>query len=445
MNYRTHLQTISFFLLIFLCQSRLCSQIQSPPQTAATTNYYELIGVNGAQITKEALAALAKDQAYINAKTALETASATQNDAAIRQARNNQDKIRETFLNKFVADRIKVACVQARKNYQREIEKAQKDLANAEEFERKKLSEKVIELQNRLQLTTTVCPFLLDPKKRRAYDEQLAKAGTVSDTYFLEVQRNIESAMLFAPDKKILLNQLIGNTLSQIEIPGPALKIFNQDLDIRSLSLLPRPMGPEVRYGIGFTGLMAFNRLEVRVSVYIIQDIYGTQRFSLLVDLPTNYKISDLFPTFTGLDAFTFPQMKLIIANFEGSDQDGFPFKKGFNFGAVLDLSGPLQVLSTLKDKASALKSLVFESEPIILSGVIPLDITQAEFMAQVPLYLGVDLQKIAAMPTAISNVINKITSDEFTLTISPVKPAKAIGMEKGKKVSEPIKPYIEM
>ncbi len=426
---------IYFFILIFHCTA-FCQLTKS----VESLNYYELIGLNGAQLTKEAL-----DLVNANAEYIRETAV------------DKKEKIKERIENKFFADKIKAACQVARKNYEKQIAKAKEEAANADEFTQKEKSDLVRDLEKRLALTATACPFLLSPQQRRAYGKQRVKAPVkVSDSYleaagqavisfFQAIQRGIEDAMTLAPDKKVVLNQLIGDALSQIEIPGPALKIFNQDLDIRSLSLLPRPMGPEVQYGIGFTGLMALNRVEVRLSVYIVQDIYGARKFSFIVDLPIGYKISDLFPTFNGLDAFTFPRAKFILANFEGVDQEGFPFKKGFNFGAMLDLSGPLKVLGELRDKASSLKSLVFESEPIIMSGVIPRDILGAEFTAQIPLRIGVDLQKIAAMPTTISQVINKITSDDFTLTISPVKPKKAIGQEGGKKFSEPVKPYIEI
>ncbi len=396
--------------IVTICVSRL-----GAIAPAATTNYYELIGLNYEDYKKETAAKI--------------------------QQLNNKNA---AYVDKEIREKITQACQKARKEYQKQIEKAQKEVEEAEGFERQKKNEAFLELQKKLNLTKTACPFLLDPKKRRAYDEGLERPQG-SDTFFQKMQHGLENAILLAPDKKVIINDIVGDLLSQIEIPGPAVKIFNQNLDVRSLSLLPRPMGPDVQYGIGFTGLMTLNRLEVRLSVYIIQDIYGAKRFSFTVDLPQTYKISDLFPAYKGFDAFEFPQAKFIIANFEGTDNDGFPFKKGFNFGAMLNLSGPLKVLGELRDKAATLKSIVVESRPIIMSGVIPLDISQAEFTAQVPLYIGVDLQKIAALPKTISDVINQITTDEFTLEISPVKPKKETKIVDGEEVTEAVKPYVQI
>lgn len=476
MNYASKSRILYSILLSFFC-SNLPAQIKKRAVDPALSNYYELIGFNYDQYKNEMqnkikaanVQAAQKFQTEREAaKRKLDKAEETQRlavkdlpaavieknrkeyeaaQAAYQDIIQQQENLALTtaYQDKDMIEKITQACQQARKNYQKEIEKAQKAVEEEiDEVELVAKHEEVARLQKRLATTATACPLLLNPAKRQTYDAQLAGAPLAAG-FFDRVQRSVSNAMLLAPDKKVLINDIVGDLLSQIEIPGPALKIFNQDLDVRSISLLPKPMGPDVQYGIGFTGLIALNRLEVRLSVYIIQDIYGARKFSFTVDLPTTYKISDLFPTFNGLDAFRFPQMKFIISNFTGIDQDGFPFKKGFNFGAILDLSGPLQLLGDLRDKASALKSLVFESKPIILNGVIPPNITQAEFRAEVPLYIGVDLQKISAMPRTISNVIHKITSDDFVISISPVKPKKAVGAEKGQKVTETVKPYIEL
>lgn len=441
MNKSFSWRILSYYLLTIIFCSSLNAQ-ETQRKKVELITYYELIGLDEGQLTKEALNAVNNDADYISAKKAWDDAIATKDAKAIQKTADKKEKIREKIENNFLHEKIREACIQARKNYQKQLEKTREQIGKAEEFEQKALYETINDLQKRLMLTSTACPLLLDPAKRRAYDERLARPE-VAETHFQQVQRGIEEATLFAPSKKVVLNEILGDILSSIEIPGPALKIFNQNLEVRSLAFLPRPMGPDVRYGLGFTGLMALNRFEVRLSVYVIQNIYGERKFSFSVELPDTYKISDLFPSYKGFDAFKFPQAKFIIANFEGTDKDNFPFKKGFNFVAMLDLSGPLKVLSELKDKAAGLKALVFENKPIVMHGVIPLNIAQAEFTATVPLYFGVDLRQISVIPPTISNVIQKITSDEFTLTISPVKPKKIVKEETGEKVA--VKPSVEV
>jgi hypothetical protein len=442
---------VAICLLFFLGIS-----IQGAEETKKPKNYYDLIGLDYAELQSQVDASVQEDAKY---KAALQKVKETKQkkgiqegesyvaDKELKTVEDAAEKIRQNIEHKIFSDKIRQACKKTQREIQEQIAQAQKMVSEADDFERLAKEKQFQEVQRESINITQGCQLLLDPKRRAAYNQKLVQAPKIyEDEYFQQVQLGIERASFFAPNKKVIVNDIIGNLLSEIPIPDAALKIFNQDLAIRNVRFLPRPMGPQVQYGIGFTGLMGLNKFEVQLAIYIIQDIYGARKFSFIVALPDHYKISDLFPTFKKLDEFKFPRAKFIIASFQGTDEDGFSFKKGFNFVAHVDLSGPLQVLNTIKDKAAALRSLVFESKPIELHGVITPNLLQSQFSAKVPLYVGVDLQKIDAVPKTLSDVINKITSDDFTLLVSPVKPKMAEGQdESGKKVYEPVKPYVEI
>lgn len=351
-------------------------------------------------------------------------------DAAIKLqaeavAPDKKEERRAELINTYYKEEIIKACKAKREALQRQIEEAKKELERAAELERDKKTYEILKLQYDFHLTTNFCPVLLDPQKRAAYDERLQNVPQEAEEYFAAMRQGINEALMLAPDKTVVLSRIAGDLLADlfVDIPGPALKLFNQNMALRSISLLPVPYGPDVRYGIGFSGLMAFNRFEVTVIVYVIQDIYGEKRASISVELPQHYKLSDLIPSITTLDSFSLPRAKLILANFEGYDVDNFNFKKGFNYAALVDLKGPLAAFNALKEQSKYLKSLVFEAEPIMLSGVInPYDLVKTSFSIRIPLYFGIDLQKVSLIPSVISNVINKVTTDALTLQVLPFR-----------------------
>lgn len=333
------------------------------------------------------------------------------------------DAEKEQVVNEHYAQEITKACTKKRDALQKDIFKATEALKQAQELDREKKAYELLQLQFQLNITKSICPLLLNPAQRAAHDEQLKKAVQQADEFFVAMQQAINSAQLLASDFYVMVNQVIGGMLAELikDEPGPVLQLFNQQMEVRSISILPLPYGPEVRYGLGFSGLMVFGKSEVRVSIYVIQDIYGKRRASISIELPDHYKLSDLFPAITMLDTFSLPKAKLILSNFEGYDLDGFNFKRGLNYVALVDLKGPLDVLNALKEQSRYLKMLVFESKPIMLSGLInPYDFYKTSFSITVPLYFGIDVQQIPLMPTMISNVIQKITTDDLNITVLP-------------------------
>ncbi len=406
---------MKFFRAIYLLLPLFCASIlfaaddEQPkkfpirPKFEAPTDFYLFVGL-GSQI------ALADKVAQWLATQAV--------------APDTQER-RAELINEYYKKEITKACKVKREDLQKQIEKAIKAVENAEELEKEKKTHELLKLQFDFHITTNYCSILLDPEQRAAYEKRLSAIAAQTDIVYKKILQRVDQTWMFAPSRKILLSYLIEKILTDLirDVPGPALKIFNQNMELRNISALPMPPGPDVRYGIGFSGLMAFNNSEVRVSVYVIQDIYGDRRASISVDLPEHYKLSDLIPSITILDTFSLPKAKLILADFEGFDLDGFHFKKGFNYAAVVDLKGPLAALNALKDQSKYFKSVVFEGKPIIVSGLINTsDIAKTSFSIAVPLYFGIDLQQLSFMPSMISKVINKITTDELNLTVLPFK-----------------------
>ena len=372
-------------------------EITERPKFKIPKNFYAFLGLKREDLQKNALAA----------------------------GKSKEDAEKDKAINAYYKQEITRACKAKRTELKDKIDDSIKELKRAEELERPRRAQEIMKLQFELQMTTNFCPILLDPKRREAYNKKLGAETKEAAGYFDAAQMGVDEAMMLAPDKKVVLNQIIGVILADLikEVPGPAGKIFNQNIALRSISILPIPYGPDVRFGIGFSGLMALNQFEVRVSVYIIQDIYGDRRASISVALPQHFKLSDLIPSITILDTFTFPKGKIIIANFEGIDLDMFKFKKGFNYAAIVDLTGPLAALDAFKDQSKKLKALVFEAKPIVLHGVInPFEVEKSSFTINVPLYFGIDLREIRYIPSFLSKGINQITTDELNLSVMPFK-----------------------
>ncbi len=322
-------------------------------------------------------------------------------------------------------DKIARQCKTKRADLNEKTEKLQELLQRLEEPELSAKRREYDRMQWDIMMARQACSILMDDKKRYSYDLDLDARG-MSEGQFGSIRSAIMDAKALSPDMKVGFAQLIGNTLAKelSDIPGPAGKIFNQNIALKSVGFLPVPS--DVQYGIGFSGLLEFNKFNLRVSVYIVQSLYGKPKFSIAVELPDHYKISDLIPGLTYLDAFSFPRSKLVFSTFAYGDQGGAFIEKGVNFAAEVDLSGPLQILSDLKEKSKYSRSFVFDNKPVVLSGVIPPKLLDAKFSVHVPFYFGVDLTKVSAIPSFFSSKIKQVTTDEFRLEIAP-RPASIV------------------
>jgi len=343
-------------------------------------------------------------------------------------------------LQRIPVDKIKIRCREKRKELKRKQETLERDLRERRLgfSEQAKKREELIDVQFDLEHTAHACPLLLDPSRREAYDRSIATVPEEPKGLIEALRNGVQKAQDDPPDAFTSMNDLAGKffaedfkpLLQQIfgDIPEAATTVFNQNIALRSIDFLPKPSGQEVRYWVGFSGLMRFNRFELRASMYVIQDLYGITRVSFSVELPEYYKLSDLIPGFTYLDSFSLPRSRLIFSNFTYFDQ--IQIRKGMTLEAEVDLSGPLKILSDLKDKSSYFKSLVFENEPVILSGYIPIkNYLKSEFEIRVPFHFGFDFRKMSLMPKSVSNVINQVTSEDFRLTITPRETKRAVEM----------------
>ncbi len=307
------------------------------------------------------------------------------------------------------------------------------------------LEKEVADLHQRISFIRSACEILQDPRQKEAYDgtlggilaedaakraEEEKKNQAPEKVYeagiFGSIQRTIDNAK---PEADVKISNLVGNALSAIPIPNVAGRVFNQDLAMRNMKFLPVPTGPNIRKGIGFTGTMGFNNVQVKGTMYVIEDKNRIVQISLAMELPENYKISNMFPQFRQLDMLRLPQGKFVLSGFDYTDTDGYPIKLGFNFVSRLELSGPLQALNDLKNQAKELKSVIVRLEPIQFRGVIPPDIARTSFQAIIPLRLGVDFTKIPKMPKSVSDIIKELTTDDFVFNVS--FPAK-FGFEAG-------------
>lgn len=410
-----------FFILLSIWSTHLGAM--SPNQLPM--NYYQALGI--------------KDQRAFYSAVDRQVAQEYNQLPADQKTLDELENLRSKITKQEIAD----YCQKSREKAKKDLDDAHKKAEGAETYNRKALVEEVKKLQGVFNLVETACQRLGDPKSRKEYDQFLAKLQQMpkDEAYFNMVQSQVSDAI---PDKKVILNKILGDLLAEVEIPGPAVKIFNQDIELHSLNFLPMPTGPDVKYGLGFSGLMKLNQFEVRLSVYLIKDIYGDFKFSYIVELPAQYKVTNLFPSLKMFDSFKFPQAKFIIANFDGSDKDGYYFKKGFNFAAIWDIfSGPFAILNELKSKAKMLDSLVFENKPVVLSGVIPFDPLKSQFNATIPLRIGLDLRKISAIPKTISDLLNRITTNDILFDVMPVSPLAVKGGATGETAPRELPLYV--
>lgn len=214
------------------------------------------------------------------------------------------------------------------------------------------------------------------------------------------------------------LGDLVGDALSEIEIPPVSTKLFNINMGLKDMSFIKAPTGGSITTAIGFTGITQFNNMDVKVTVYILRGTNKKIQYSLGVDLPANYKISNMFPNFKKLDLLSMPNIKLVASSASYTDPDGYQVQKGFNLVAGLSLDGPLRALGELRKNASKYDFIVVDmAAPIYLHGLIS-GLTSAEFNAVVPMRLGIDFVKAKKIPAGFSSIISKITTDDFKVGV---------------------------
>lgn len=310
---------------------------------------------------------------------------------------------------------ISRTCKREKAKWKRDIDEARKKLPpnyqKIDSVEVRKQVQAFEIMQKKSSFVEEACTTLLDPKKRAEYDKKKEPTDELGA---------IRSAVTSAKSGvDVLLVDLVGNFLTKIPIPDAAGTIFNQKLAMRNMQILEKPFGSEVRVGIGFTGTMFFNNLAVQATVYVVRDLNKKTQYSLSVALPEYYKISNMFSQFKKLDRLSLPRGKFVVSTFDYYDVEGFGVKRGFNFVASLELTGPLAMINKLKNQAKKMKSVIVRADPIFFQGVIPRDIKKTAFSAKIPLYIGVDFAKIPKMPKSIKSIFKEITTDDFEFAVT--------------------------
>ncbi len=326
---------------------------------------------------------------------------------------------------------IKERCDAQQKEFTEKANKKKRERDAATSLvEKNQLTNELAELEKKLANIKQACPTLLDPQKKKEYDQQL-KPEVYEEEYagiFGAIKKGVRDAK---KDADKLIVDLLGEALSRIPIPDAATSVFNQKLAMRNMSFVKAPMGPNVRTGLGFTGTMFFNNFAVKGTVYVIRDREKKMQYSLAMEVPEYYKISSMFPKFKKLDALSLPKGKFVLSSYDYYDTEGYSIKRGFNFAASLDLTGPLKIINTLKDKAKNLKSIIVRAEPIRFQGVIPVNILKTEFSAIIPIYLGIDFTKIARMPKSVVRIFKEITTDDLQCVVT-APPTLSFTIERG-------------
>lgn len=336
--------------------------------------------------------------------------------ASVFKGKNYYQRFTPYLTSDAKKDEIDRLCTLERDKRKKDVEDLRKKLPP--DYQSQRYTSIMIEQQaqtfeieeQKLKLIDEACTTLSDPTKRKEYDEKLEKGE------FDALGANVTG---FKANTDVLLVDIVGNFLTQIPIPDVAFKLFNKDFALRNMSILKAPSGFTIRTGLGFTGTTFINKFGVKATVYVVRDMNRKMQYSLSLELPEHYKISDLFPDFKKLDQLSLPRIKLVASTFEYFDPDGFTIKPGFNFNSILELKGPLKLLGNLMDQSKKLKSVVVRAEPIRFQGMIPRDIRKASFSAKIPLYIGVDFTKIPKMPHSVTDVIKEITTDDFELVLT--------------------------
>ncbi len=322
---------------------------------------------------------------------------------------------------------ISSKCKRAQRDVRKEIDKIEQEKKFYPAEQTSRLQKQIDKAKAKLRKLAEGCTFLMDPKFRAQYDAEL-KTTHPSSRAFENVKDAVESSMRLAgTGTRIKLNAIIGDILSrELQIPDAATKLFNQDLELTDIRVLPKPQGEDIKYYVGFTGTTTFNTFSLAVNVYVIWDIYNKMRFSIGIETPDNYRLTNMFPKLRALNWMQFPKGKFVAANFKGTDIDGYSFEKGFNFVGQWDffLSGPLSFMKKLASSAPQIPGLNFKAEPVRIDVVIPKwNLLRAEAKATIPLEIGVDFTKITKLPKAFTSVINGIHLTELAMKISPSAP----------------------
>jgi hypothetical protein len=265
-------------------------------------------------------------------------------------------------------------------------------------------------------------------------------AGTTSQSRFATVQAEVKAAQTAGTPYDMLkvAPALFGR------IPGPIKQAFNNAFSLVNVKFEEKPTLPAVKCEgdncpgrAQFTGTLKLGNLAVEASLNVYEDPFKRNKYSLVIQLPQNYKLSQIIPKLKLLDSFSLPRSQFVISDFGYTNQDGVSISEGVNLISLVDLSGPFKLFGELKNKAKDIRSIIVDmSKPVQLIGVIPLSLDSFAFKVVIPIRFGIDFRQIQQIPSGFSNFLRQITTDDFLVKLN-IKPTEQIvALQNGIRIS---------
>lgn len=297
--------------------------------------------------------------------------------------------------------------------------------------------------KEKFQEINNVCEVLRDEEKRAKYDKTL-NLGTATipetssgdhpattpaienpvipehpQTWLKSIKSKVEK---LAKGKEEKISNFVGDQLVKIPIPSQSTTLFNQNIAIKDLSFVKAP-NAGMKAALGFTGTIQFNQFLMKGTVFAFIDKNDSKQVSLEVELPDQYSLVDMFPTLESsvISKLKMPKGRFVLTSVDYVSGD-WEVKQGLNFAAILDLSGPVEVLDTLRKKAVTIPGLIAEGGQATIGGLIPQDVQKFELKAAIPLKIGVDFTQISKVPQSVSNIFKKIETTQFYVRALPAK-----------------------
>lgn len=298
--------------------------------------------------------------------------------------------------------------------------------------------------KEKFQEINNACEVLRDPTKRANYDKMLEVGTSASGEATKSTETTKSTLAIEAPEtpktpqtwlesikskvqslakgKEEKISNFVGDQLVKIPIPSQATTLFNQNLSIKDLSFVKAPSS-DAKAALGFTGTVQLNQFMMKGTVYAFVDKKDNKQVSVEIELPDQYSLVDMFPSFQSsvISKLKMPKGRMILTSIEYTSGD-WDVKQGLNFAAILDLSGPVEVLDTLRKKAVTIPGVIAEGGQAIIGGLIPQDIQKFELKAEIPLKIGVDFTQISKVPKSVSDIFKKIQTTEFYVRALPAK-----------------------
>ena len=295
------------------------------------------------------------------------------------------------------------------------------------------------EAEAKFKEINNACEVLRDAAKRKAYNESLKSGKPTSgdnrgstlaieapaseqkpQTWLEKIKSKVQST---AKGKEERISSFVADQLSKIPIPNQSRTVLNQTLSLKDMSIVKLPTIPDAKMGFGIQGTMQFNQFSVKAILYVMLDKKDNKQLSLEIELPDQYSLVDMFPSIQNsvISKLKMPKGRFILATIDYTSA-GWKVKKGFNFAAVLDLSGPAEILGDLTKKAASMPGVIVEGGDAIIGGLIPEDIQKLELTAAIPLKIGVDFTKIQKVPKSVSDIFKQIYTEQFSVSALPAK-----------------------